>query len=97
MKEPYFTIFCGKLCRIRQDHAEPGEEQDHGSDRKWWKGYSNQLPSTIALMQKIHTVGFQGRLISRVDTQQLLSTRRSSHGAHGDTGVGHIHRIAPIE
>ena len=38
MKEPYFTIFCGKLCRIRQDHAEPGEKQDHSSDRKWWKG-----------------------------------------------------------
>ena len=35
MKEPYFTIFCGKLCRIGQDHAEPGEKQDHRSDRKW--------------------------------------------------------------
>ena len=21
--------FCGKLCRIGQDHAEPGEKQDH--------------------------------------------------------------------
>ena len=40
MKEPYFTVFCGKLCRIGQDHAEPGEKQDHRSDRKWWKGYS---------------------------------------------------------
>ena len=40
VKEPYFTIFCGKLCRIGQDHAEPGEKQDHRSDRKWWKGYS---------------------------------------------------------
>ena len=40
MKEPYFTIFCGKLCRIGQDHAEPGEKQDHRSDRKLWKGYS---------------------------------------------------------
>ena len=33
VKEPYFTIFCGKLCRIGQDHAEPGEKQDHRSDR----------------------------------------------------------------
>ena len=40
VKEPYFTIFCGKLCRIGQDHAAPGEKQDHRSDRKWWKGYS---------------------------------------------------------
>ena len=40
VKEPYFTIFCGKLCRIRQDHAELGEKQDQRSDRKWWKGYS---------------------------------------------------------
>ena len=40
VKEPYFTFFCGKLCRIRQDHAEPGEKQDHRRDRKWWKGYS---------------------------------------------------------
>ena len=40
VKEPYFTIFCGKLCRIGQDHAERGEKQDHRSDRKWWKGYS---------------------------------------------------------
>ena len=40
VKEPYFTIFCGKLCRIRQEHAEPGEEQNHRSDGKWWKGYS---------------------------------------------------------
>ena len=36
----YFSIFCGKLCRIGQDHADPGEKQDHGSDGKWWKGYS---------------------------------------------------------
>ena len=57
---------------------------------------NNQLPSTIAEIQ-IHTEGFQGCLRSRVDTQQLLSTRRSSHGAQGDTGVGHVHRIAPIE
>ena len=40
VKEPYFTIFCAKLCRIGQDHAEPGEKQDHRSDGKWWKGYS---------------------------------------------------------
>ena len=40
VKEPYFTIFCGKSCRIAQDHAEPGEKQDQRSDRKWWKGYS---------------------------------------------------------
>ena len=40
VKEPYFTIFCAKLCRIGQDHAEPGEKQDHRSDRKWQKGYS---------------------------------------------------------
>ena len=40
MKEPYFSIFCGKLCRIGQDHAEPGEKQDPRSDGKWWKGYS---------------------------------------------------------
>ena len=40
VKEPYFAIFCGKLCRIGQDHAEPGEKQEHRSDRKWWKGYS---------------------------------------------------------
>ena len=36
----YFTIFCGTLCRIGHDHAEPGEKQDHRSDGKWWKGYS---------------------------------------------------------
>ena len=35
-----FYYFLWKLCRIRQDHAEPGEKQDHRSDRKWWKGYS---------------------------------------------------------
>ena len=58
---------------------------------------NNQLPSTIAQIQIIHTEGFQGCLRSRVDTQQLLSTRRSSHGAHRDTGVGHVHRIAPME
>ena len=40
VKEPHFTIFCGKLCRIGQDHAEPGEKQDHRSDGKWWKRYS---------------------------------------------------------
>ena len=40
VKQPYFTIFCGKLCRTGQDHAEPGAKQDHRSDRKWWKGYS---------------------------------------------------------
>ena len=40
VKEPYFTIFCRKLCRIGQDYAEPGEKQDQRSDRKWWKGYS---------------------------------------------------------
>ena len=40
VKEPYFTIFYGKLCRIGQDHAKPGEKQDHRSDRKWLKGYS---------------------------------------------------------
>ena len=40
VKEPYFTIFCGKWCRIRQDHAEVGEKQAHRSDRKWWEGYS---------------------------------------------------------
>ena len=44
MKEPYFTIFCQKLCRIGQDHAEPGEKQDHRSDRKWWKVYSRASP-----------------------------------------------------
>ena len=38
MKEPYFTIFCGKLCRIGQDHAEPGEKQDHRSDSKMVEG-----------------------------------------------------------
>ena len=58
---------------------------------------NSQLPSTIAQIQIIHTEGFQGCLRSRVDTQQLLSTRRSSHSAHGDTGVGHVHRIAPIK
>ena len=36
----FYYFFCGKLCRIGQDHAEPGEKQDHRSDRKWWKGYS---------------------------------------------------------
>ena len=40
VKEPYFTILCWKLCRIGQDHAEPGEKQDQRSDGKWWKGYS---------------------------------------------------------
>ena len=44
MKEPYVTIFCRKLCRIGQDHAEPGEKQDHRSDRKSWKGYSRARP-----------------------------------------------------
>ena len=58
---------------------------------------NNQLPSTIAQIQIIHTEGFQGCLRSRVDTQQLLSTRWSSHGAHGDTGVGHVHRIARMK
>ena len=57
---------------------------------------NNQLPSTIQI-QSIDTEGFQGCLRSRVDTQQLLSTRRSSRGAHGDTGVGHVQRIAPKE
>ena len=55
---------------------------------------NTQLPSTIQI-QSIHTEGFQGCLRSRVDTQQFLSTRRSSHGAHGDTGVGRVQRIAP--
>ena len=58
---------------------------------------NNQLPSTIQSNTKIHTEGFQECVRSRVDTQQLLSIRQSSHGAHGDTGVGHVHRIAPIE
>ena len=58
---------------------------------------NNQLPSTIAPIQIIHTEGVQGCLRSRADTQQLLSTRRSSQGAHGDTGVGHVHKPAPIE
>ena len=40
VKEPFFTIFGWKLCKIRQDRAEPGEKQDHRSDRKKWKGYS---------------------------------------------------------
>ena len=40
VNKPHFTIFCGKLCRIGQDHAETGEKQDHRSDRKWSKGYS---------------------------------------------------------
>ena len=34
VKEPYFTFFCGNLCRIGQDHADPVEKQDHRSDRK---------------------------------------------------------------
>ena len=42
---------------------------------------NNQLPNIIAQIQ-IHTEGFQGCLRSRADTQELLSTRRSSHGAH---------------
>ena len=33
----YFSIF---LCRIGQEHADPGEEQDPRSDGFWWKGYS---------------------------------------------------------
>ena len=36
----FFSIFCGKSCRIGQDHAEPGEKQDRRGDGKWWKGYS---------------------------------------------------------
>ena len=40
VKVPYFTICCGTLCRIGQDHAELGEKQDHRSGGKWWKGYS---------------------------------------------------------
>ena len=36
----YFSFFRGKLCRIGQEHAEPGEEQDPRSDGLWWKGYS---------------------------------------------------------
>ena len=40
VKEPYFSIFCRKSCRIGQEHAEPGEKQDHKSDGIWWKGYS---------------------------------------------------------
>ena len=31
VKEQFFLFFCD---------AEPGEKQDHGSDGKWWKGYS---------------------------------------------------------
>ena len=31
VKESFLLFFCD---------AEPGEEQDHGSDGKWWKGYS---------------------------------------------------------
>ena len=34
VKEPYYTICCETLCRIGQDHAEPGEKQNHRSDRK---------------------------------------------------------------
>ena len=44
VKVPFFTIFRGKLCKIRRNHAEPGEKQDHRSDRKWWKGYSRGRP-----------------------------------------------------
>ena len=55
---------------------------------------NNQPPSTIAQIIIIRTEGFQGCLRSHIDTQQLLSTRRSSHGAHRDTGVRHVHRIA---
>ena len=40
VKEPMFLFFCGKLWRIGQEHADPGEEQDPRSDRLWWKGYS---------------------------------------------------------
>ena len=36
----YFSIFCGKLCRIGQEHADPGEEQDPRSGGLWSKGYS---------------------------------------------------------
>ena len=59
VKEPYFTILGGKLCRIRQDHAEPGEKQDHRSDRKLVEGvqegpvlvgtlFDQQTPKSIA-------------------------------------------------
>ena len=40
VKEPYFSIFCGKLCRIGQEHADPGEKEDPRSDGIWWEGYS---------------------------------------------------------
>ena len=40
VKEPIFLFFVRKLCKIGQDHAEPGEKQDPRSDGKWWKGYS---------------------------------------------------------
>ena len=40
VKEPIFLFLCGKLCRIGQEHADPGEEQDPRSDGLWWKGYS---------------------------------------------------------
>ena len=35
----YFSIFWGKLWRIGQEYADPGEEQDPRSDGLWWKGY----------------------------------------------------------
>ena len=40
VNEPYISIFCGKLCRIGQDHADPGEKHYPRSDGIWWKGYS---------------------------------------------------------
>ena len=90
-----FCVFFFLLCGIL--HNFPQKIVKYGSFAQILIPCNNQLPSTIAPIQKIHIEGFQGFLRSRVDTQQLLSTRRSSHLAHGDTGVGHVHRIASIE
>ena len=71
MKEPYCTNFCWKLCRIGQDHAEPGEKQEHRSDRKWWRGYSRDYPPLehllhtscdLALLTNFCTAPNDGRL-----------------------------------
>ena len=90
------VLLLTRFCMILPYPAQfPTKKVKYGSFTQILIPCNNQLPSTIAQIQIIHTEGFQGCLRFRVDTQQLLSTRRSSHGAHRDTGVGHVHRMAP--
>ena len=72
----YFTIFCGKLCRIGQDHAEPGEKQDHRSDGKRWKGYSPGSRGSATRVSRVRSVRAWGP--SPGPTACALAGRRCS-------------------